>query len=1844
MTTPSPQKKTGLDKIAASILAPPQQPDEIGRLGVYRVLSVLGKGGMGMVFRAEDPGLRRLVALKIMLPELAKRGSAKDRFLREARLAATLEHDHVVTIHQVGEDRGIPFIAMSFLKGMSLDDWLKQRRPLAMPQILRIGRETAKGLAAAHDRGLIHRDIKPANLWLDGATRGRVKILDFGLARAEKEDVALTRSGQIVGTPQYMSPEQAAGTQLDARSDLFSLGVVLYRMCTGTQPFRGDNVMAVLMALGTHDPPSAITLNPETPPALSDLIDRLLRKKPSERVGTAKEVVDTISKIERERALQKLGAAPTETSVAPTADAARLAASQAFNFEDSTDSYLSEEEMAPERKAKEPATVSRRPSWMLPVALGGLAAVVVAIIGVSLAILPSRPKEVDVATKKDQAPEPPRPKPPEPTPVNPGPATPASPEVTAPAGSQGITVNLLPLVDVDRDKISGNWKVTAEGLECEASTRARIRIPYRPVGHYVYRIVFTRRSGGLAVTQFLSHEKKGFLWGMSAGGKWSGLELREGLDVGSSPKHFESHLDNNRRHESIVEVRGNLVRAQVDGKEECLCWTSFIELQMPEVWSLNDGTVLGLGSTNNVICFHEIEVIERSGPGEFVRPDDPAAKKAAALREPRKSSVESPAGFRFDALPLVNLEQDKVSGNWKHPAWGEVQSDDSKAAVLRIPYRPPQEYDLRTEFTRLSGNDGVSQTLVGADHQFRFVIGGWANLFSAFDLVDGKAGNNNRTTYWKKAWLTNGQRYGSLLQVRKDGVTAYLDDVPVKKLSTDFTDVQLAFRAVSVPPTLEVESFLSPTRFHRVEITEISGPGTFLRPDDPAAKKAAALREPRTPTAESPTGFRFDALPLVRIGLDQGVGPWTADKPGGELRSGNLGFMRIAIPYVPPAEYDLRTSFTRESGDDFVAQILVGGGRQFHFAVGAFANKWVLFDQVDGVAPASSNKTAKRKSSWLENGTRHESVVQVRKEGVTAFLDGELVTSLATDFSNVALNKRIELPNAHVLGLAAHNGEVVFHRVEIVEVSGPGSFVRPAQPEAKAIEKTRTEFERKKPAVSSPPLAVAPFQGAKAAELQRLWAAHLGRKVEETNSIGMRLRLIPPGEFTMGDRAFGDSKPHPVRLTRPFYIGACEVTRGEYGKSKSDLKLPQGSVSWNEAVEFCRQLSERPEERAAGRRYRLPTEAEWEYACRAGTTTKFHFGDELDLKKANFKGTDPPAAKEVGSYPPNGWRLHDMHGNLREWVADWYDADYSETGPRDDPQGPLNGTRRIVRGGGMSEPSYHSGQRTMTEMPDKKYSDVGFRVVCEIDGPAAPAELKMSQILPFNFSVFRVAYSPDGKSLAVCGDGKEVRIWDLTGTRKLRCTIAEKSDRASACDFDRTGSLLYVGAEDGVIRAWNATTGAFVEQFVGHTARVTGVAISETGERMVSSSDDKTVRLWNLKNPREPSVVLPSKKTQNSPQPTSHESTVSDCAIGADLAFSSTGDGRVNYWDLKKKSQLWSKRLHKDRIDHIVFAPDRESFATACHDGHVGIWTRSGELLQDIDIPGTKALGLAYSPESKLVAVGGNDAKVRVFDVASGQLLAVAVCPAKEVFAVAWSPDGRTIASGEVYGARAARLWDVTGLRSSWQSLFDGKTLDGWGIFKDSSPFVSIATIDGEPAIRITGEKNQPYITSGWRGRDFEAKIEFRPDSVESRCNGMIAIAALGGKAGLPFRFSNAPKFVFYSDRWGLDLEQAESKGDRILSTGVALPRGVQFSRAVLKPAGEWNRFEIVRLGDAVGIRLNDRFVDAFGRLHPKLDDGSEPDFGRNYFNLTRTAGTVYFRRIEVREIHALPAEYATVP
>jgi len=277
-----------------SFLNPPMEGGELGWLLHYKVVRKLGEGGMGIVFEALDSHLRRPVALKVLQPRIADDPSSRDRFLREARAMAALTHDNVATIYQVGNCEGangqtVAFLAMQYLEGSTLEALIIERGRMAWTVAARVGLETARGLAAAHARGMIHRDIKPANIWLE-APAGRVKILDFGLARLSSQASQLSATGQIIGTPSFMAPEQAAGGPIDARADLFSLGCVLYTMLTAELPFAGESIIEVLTKLTGHNPFPILDLVPDASPGLVAVVDSLLSKLPDGRPSSAKDV------------------------------------------------------------------------------------------------------------------------------------------------------------------------------------------------------------------------------------------------------------------------------------------------------------------------------------------------------------------------------------------------------------------------------------------------------------------------------------------------------------------------------------------------------------------------------------------------------------------------------------------------------------------------------------------------------------------------------------------------------------------------------------------------------------------------------------------------------------------------------------------------------------------------------------------------------------------------------------------------------------------------------------------------------------------------------------------------------------------------------------------------------------------------------------------------------------------------------------------------------------------------------------------------------------------------------------------------------------------------------------------------------------------------------------------------------------------------------------------------------------------------------------------------------------------------------------------------------------------
>lgn len=278
-------------------LEPADDPAYLGKLGNFEIARVIGRGGMGIVLEGFDTHLQRRVAIKVLNPELQQNDLAKQRFCREGRAAAAISHEHVVAMHHVAKaDEGqVAFLVMQLIEGHTLEALLVDGKPLPSQEVARLGMQISAGLSAAHAQGMVHRDIKPANVLIDGET-GRAKLTDFGLARANDE-VKLTKTGMVSGTPIYMSPEQTRGEEPDERSDLFSLGAVLYQMATGRSPFEAPTAIGVMKKVIDEDPIPPAMVNQEVSPPLSDLIVALLRKEPEKRPDTAAGVTEALAQI-----------------------------------------------------------------------------------------------------------------------------------------------------------------------------------------------------------------------------------------------------------------------------------------------------------------------------------------------------------------------------------------------------------------------------------------------------------------------------------------------------------------------------------------------------------------------------------------------------------------------------------------------------------------------------------------------------------------------------------------------------------------------------------------------------------------------------------------------------------------------------------------------------------------------------------------------------------------------------------------------------------------------------------------------------------------------------------------------------------------------------------------------------------------------------------------------------------------------------------------------------------------------------------------------------------------------------------------------------------------------------------------------------------------------------------------------------------------------------------------------------------------------------------------------------------------------------------------------------------
>ncbi len=262
--------------------------------GRYQIVQELGKGGMGVVYKAHDPHIDRPVALKVLRQDRLSNEAFVQRFVKEAKAIGHLSHPNIVTVYDVGQDHGTIYLAMEFLEGQGLDKM--EEKQLGVPEIIRLSKEVAEALHYAHQKGVVHRDVKPSNIIVQPT--GHIKITDFGIAHIEDPSGAVqTQAGEILGTPAYMSPEQVLSRPVDGRSDLFSLGVIMWEMATGQRPFRGENLPALFRGVTQETPAPPEKLNPAVPAALSKIIMRCLEKKPEDRFPSGEALAGALAKI-----------------------------------------------------------------------------------------------------------------------------------------------------------------------------------------------------------------------------------------------------------------------------------------------------------------------------------------------------------------------------------------------------------------------------------------------------------------------------------------------------------------------------------------------------------------------------------------------------------------------------------------------------------------------------------------------------------------------------------------------------------------------------------------------------------------------------------------------------------------------------------------------------------------------------------------------------------------------------------------------------------------------------------------------------------------------------------------------------------------------------------------------------------------------------------------------------------------------------------------------------------------------------------------------------------------------------------------------------------------------------------------------------------------------------------------------------------------------------------------------------------------------------------------------------------------------------------------------------------
>ncbi len=1084
----------------------------------FEILEVLGQGGMGVVYKARQTQLGRLVALKMLSPQLAGNAEFAARFEREARGLAALNHPNVVHIYDFGRGSDLLageflFLAMEYVDGVTLDAELAKKPSL--PVFVKIMRDVARGLEAVHGAGLVHRDLKPGNILV--GKDGTAKISDFGLAVASDAATKLTQTGMLVGTPHYVSPEHAQAKKVDGRSDLYAMGVILFEGAAGRTPFQAPSATALLLKHVNETPPSLHKHAPHAPRSLQELVRRLLAKNPASRPENAAALGRDLDKV-----LEDLTSAP-----APT----------------------------PERvlKSAEPAAPEKKP---LPVKWIGIGAAALALVILLATLLgggskpvPEVPKPRPVAKvpkpvepKPDPVPVPAEPpplpvveKPAEPAVSLPAPKEPVPPPAPAPAkqdaleevwskaesifaearkqfeegkekasadlmaqaafkaeealgkyraltevGSEEVkkragdqvkavqqflklvnearliasgkptpapapapapapnpapaalpvpapaaaprdlplprnAVDLLALIDPAKDAVEGSWIREGGVLRSPAGEHVRLQIPYLPPDEYDLILGVMRGDSADGFVVGLARgaaQWTAFFDKLPSEGGQSGLEM---LDGGQHTAARGMQVPPGGWASFEIRVRKSGLTVLRDGKPLYEWKGSTARLTNFPRWDVPNKQALFLGHWQSEVTFTHLALVSVTGTGRPTRTPPPVPK-----------AVPLPRGT-VDLLALVDPAKDSVNGSWT-VAGGKLLSGQEWFGRIVVPYVPPEEYDWRLLVERRQHDEdfylgvpagtAVVGISVDAGHSSYTGVGDMTQKGEAVGRFPGGVLPLNKPVLLQ-------------VSVRKRSITLTADGRKIVTLPLKGNEGRELLPEkwdVPVKEAMFIGAHHTAFAIHQLHLLPVSGKGRDLR----AKVEDAPL--PRN---------AVDLLALVEPAKDAIKGDWVKDATSLTCSAGD--HIRLAIPYVPPDEYDVHYEIERVEGSDGLLLGLARGNFQWAATLDSQPGSGYKagLESLDGGGPAVVT------GPLFKSGTASRVELKVRKSGVSAIVDGRTVIDYKGASSRLSLPDGWKVGNPNVLFLAAWGSSYRFTKIVLVPVAGAGRLLRAPVPPPK---------------------------------------------------------------------------------------------------------------------------------------------------------------------------------------------------------------------------------------------------------------------------------------------------------------------------------------------------------------------------------------------------------------------------------------------------------------------------------------------------------------------------------------------------------------------------------------------------------------------------------------------------------------------------------------------------------------------------------------------------------------------------------------------------------------------------